>query len=239
MVQLRLPLSTPVPARSDARRPDLVVDDRRLPIDVRRHRRARRYILRVRPDGVVRLTIPPRGSIAAGLQFADQQRGWIADEWRRLQRRAVWSTGTTIWYRGALVALECSRGRITCGDLAVDAPDTPDVRARVQDALRTIAGRELPLRCRELAGTAQLAPTRVSVRDQRSRWGACSSRGVITLNWRLIQMPPSVADYVMWHELAHLRQPNHSRRFWRVVATLCPTWQLSERWLRRFGGDLL
>jgi predicted metal-dependent hydrolase len=79
----------------------------------------------------------------------------------------------------------------------------------------------------------------VRVRDQQSRWGACSGKGAITLNWRLVQMPPDVADYVMLHELAHLRQPNHSRRFWREVDRLCPSWRDAERWLRAHGRELL
>jgi predicted metal-dependent hydrolase len=80
---------------------------------------------------------------------------------------------------------------------------------------------------------------RVTVRDQRSRWGACSAKGAITLNWRLVQMPPEVADYVMLHELAHLRQPNHSRKFWREVAAICEHWRAAEQWLRRHGKELM
>jgi predicted metal-dependent hydrolase len=79
----------------------------------------------------------------------------------------------------------------------------------------------------------------VSVRNQRSRWGACSPSGMITLNWRLIQMPLSVADYVILHELTHLDHPNHSRRFWRAVAASCPWWRQAEAWLRRHGKELL
>jgi predicted metal-dependent hydrolase len=238
MAQLRLPWGRLSPDRT-AR--ELVVDDHRLPIVVRRHRWARRYILRVGADGAVRLTVPTRAPIADGLRFAAEQLPWVADEWRRLQRRATWSAGTAIWYRGTRVALEVERDRITCGDLTIPTRSLQrfDTRHQVQAALRALARTELPARCRELAGAAGFKPLRVTVRDQRSRWGACSGRGAITLNWRLIQMPPSVADYVMWHELAHLQQPNHSRRFWRLVGSLCPTWQLSERWLRRFGAELL
>ena len=72
----------------------------------------------------------------------------------------------------------------------------------------------------------------MSVRNQRSRWGACSSRRVITLNWRLIQMPATVRDYVIFHELMHIRHPNHSRRFWREVEGVCAWWREAERWLR-------
>jgi predicted metal-dependent hydrolase len=102
-----------------------------------------------------------------------------------------------------------------------------------------LAKRELSERCLTLARASGYAVSRVSIRNPRSRWGSCSSTGVVMLNWRLVQMPPSVSDYVIFHELAHIEQPNHSRRFWRVVARLCPQWQEAERWLRRHGKEIL
>jgi predicted metal-dependent hydrolase len=113
------------------------------------------------------------------------------------------------------------------------------IRQTVETYLRDIAEKELPARLAVLVAERRLSAPRVVVRNQRSRWGSCSTRGSIALNWRLIQMPPSVADYIMLHELAHRRQPNHSVRFWREVESLCPSWRESERWLRRYGKDLL
>ena len=78
----------------------------------------------------------------------------------------------------------------------------------------------------------------MSIRNQRSRWGSCSSRGRIALNFRLIQMPPSVREDILVHELMHLRQPNHSRRFWALVQQACPDFRAAERWLRTTGRTL-
>ena len=100
-------------------------------------------------------------------------------------------------------------------------------------------GAELPARCLDLSATCGLPVTRVYVRNQRSRWGACSPKRVITLNWRLIQMPPEVSDYIIIHELMHLKQPNHSRRFWREVDAACSWWRAAERWLRTHGRELM
>jgi predicted metal-dependent hydrolase len=75
----------------------------------------------------------------------------------------------------------------------------------------------------------------VSVRDQQSRWGACSAKGVITLNWRLIRVPAFVREYVLLHELMHRRELNHSRRFWRLVAACCPRHAEARTWLKREG----
>ena len=90
-----------------------------------------------------------------------------------------------------------------------------------------------------LAADCRVSVARIAVRNQRSRWGACSSQGTITLNWRLIQMPPSVSDYVIFHELMHRRQPNHSRKFWREVDSVCTWWKEAERWLRKHGREIL
>jgi predicted metal-dependent hydrolase len=76
----------------------------------------------------------------------------------------------------------------------------------------------------------------VSVRNQRSRWGSCSARGTVSLNWRLVRTPDNVRDYIILHELAHLREMNHSDRFWARVAETCPGWREAERWLKRHGS---
>ena len=92
-----------------------------------------------------------------------------------------------------------------------------NVAVAVEAHLLRLAKQELPPRCFEFAARHDLSVARVSVRNQRSRWGSCSPRRAIMLNWRLVQMPPDVRDYILWHELMHLRQPNHSIRFWREV----------------------
>jgi predicted metal-dependent hydrolase len=98
--------------------------------------------------------------------------------------------------------------------------------------LRVRASRELPARLHHLATDHGLSVTKVTVRNQRSRWGSCSPSGHICLNWRLVLMPDSVRDYVLVHELMHLRQLNHSRRFWRLVEQACPDFEAARRWLR-------
>jgi predicted metal-dependent hydrolase len=105
-------------------------------------------------------------------------------------------------------------------------------------ALRARAAAELPPALMTLAERHGIAVTRVSIRNQRSRWGACSAHGSITLNWRLILVPEFVREYVMLHELMHRRELNHSRRFWKLVAAVCPRHQEARRWLLREGQRL-
>ena len=109
-------------------------------------------------------------------------------------------------------------------------PDEPALRKRAQ--------KELPPELLALAAAHGITVTRVSIRNQRSRWGACSARGSITLNWRLILVPPFVREYVMIHELMHRRELNHSKRFWKHVAAACPRYRDARTWLLSDGQRL-
>ena len=113
---------------------------------------------------------------------------------------------------------------------AVVHPDEPALRKRAQ--------KELPPELLALAAAHGITVTRVSIRNQRSRWGACSARGSITLNWRLILVPPFVREYVMIHELMHRRELNHSKRFWKHVAAACPRYRDARTWLLSDGQRL-
>jgi predicted metal-dependent hydrolase len=101
-----------------------------------------------------------------------------------------------------------------------------------------MAGKELPARVAELAAQHGLTVKCVSVRNQRSRWGSCSARGVVSLNWRLVQTPEFVRDYIIVHELMHLREMNHSSRYWKLVYEAFPRTDEAEKWLKRHAGLL-
>jgi predicted metal-dependent hydrolase len=233
-VQLRLPWTAPAP-----RARVIEAGGRVFPVQITRHRLARRYILRVTASGVVRVTVPRGASVTGGLAFAAGQADWITAEWTRRHARAEWTCGTRVWYRGEQHAIACNGATLTCGASVVANAAPGDIRAAFHERWRAEAAAELPARCTALGAPHGLRPVRVQVRNQQSRWGSCSTRGSIALNWRLVQMPDEVADYVMLHELVHLEHPNHSTRFWRRVAVVCPGWRSAERWLRTSGRDLL
>ncbi|HLP75919.1 MAG TPA: M48 family metallopeptidase [Candidatus Paceibacterota bacterium] len=107
-----------------------------------------------------------------------------------------------------------------------------NLRGAVEKHLWRLATGEFPPLVLKFAAMHGLPVRRVTVRNQRSRWGSCSRRGTISLNWRLIQTPAFVRDYVILHELAHLREMNHSPRFWREVERLCPDYRRAEKWLK-------
>ncbi|NQW02716.1 MAG: M48 family metallopeptidase [Acidobacteria bacterium] len=239
------PRARPTPASSKA--PSVLqVGAETYPLTIARHRRARRYVLRVTPEGGLRLTVPRGASVEGGLAFAQTQGEWIASErLNRAARQRAWDSGTLIWFRGVRVPLTLTETAIAfAGEIASKQRlETPakagDVRAAVEWHLRRLATVEFPPRCLELASQHGLTVGRVSVKNQRSRWGSCSTRGTISLNWRLVQMPPVVAEYVILHELMHIKQANHSRQFWREVAAVCDDWRAAEAWLRTNGRDLL
>ena len=237
-VQMRLPWGEP--ARTP-RGHQLTIAGRHVPVTIARHRRARRYVVRVSPDGALRLTVPRGASLAGGFAFAERQAEWIVREIERQRvRQQPWVTGSRTWFRGHLAPITVTKTCATIGTETVPlVSPAADVRAAIEGRLRGLAARELTARCEALARKTHVTVASVSIRNQRSRWGACSPAHAITLNWRLIQMPETVADYVIFHELMHVRQPNHSRRFWREVDRVCSWWREAERWLRRYGRELL
>ena len=239
-MQLRLPWPERR-AQADPKPLQLTISGRNVPVTIARHRIARRYVVRVSPDGGVRLTVPRGASIAGGLSFATRQSSWIERQLVRVRLRdAAWRTGTEVLFRGEKTALIVTDREASLGSETIPLPAaTANVRTEVEAHLRALATRELPPRCLELASQHGIRVTRVAVRNQRSRWGACSSSRTITLNWRLVQMPPSVSDYILFHELMHVRQPNHSRKFWREVASVCSYWREAEKWLRKHGREIL
>jgi predicted metal-dependent hydrolase len=224
----------------------LTVGTRSVPGRLVRNPRARRYLLRVCSDCSVRVTVPRGGSVAEASRFAERHLDWVArqlDHQASRLRHRDWRVGSTLLFRGDAVCIECLAEnpppRIRFGSEIVEVPDpTGDLRPALEQHLRRLAARELPPRVLELAALHQVSVCRVTVRNQRSRWGSCSRRGTISLNWRLVQTPPFVRDYLMLHELAHLRQMNHSSRFWKEVERLCPGFADAEQWLKKHSSLL-
>lgn len=222
----------------------LLVGSRRVTLLMVRNPRARRYLLRLRPDGTPRVTIPLGGSAAAAREFVERNRPWLERQWQAMASRPRHASelhaGSTVLFRGDSVQIASAEpGNIRVGNETIFGLDSGgNLRPAIERHFRQLATRELPFRLRELASQHGFVVNRVTVRAQRSRWGSCSRRATISLNWRLIQTPPQVRDYIILHELAHLRHMNHSHRFWEEVARLCPNYQAAERWLKEHRGLL-
>jgi predicted metal-dependent hydrolase len=189
----------------------------------------------------VTLTVPPGVSEAEALGFARTKA-----EWLRGQLAARPDTVSVV--PGAVVPIEGREWRIACGAgrrviLATDGtarvPGPEEVLGRRLSAwLRTLARDRLAAASDAHAARLGRGYGRIVLRDTRSRWGSCSSRGTLSYSWRLILAPPEVLDYVAAHEVAHLAEMNHSPAFWAQVARLCPGYEGPRGWLRRQGAAL-
>jgi predicted metal-dependent hydrolase len=245
-VQLHLPFlqvaEPPVdPAPASPVAPQFAIEFVRVP-------RARRYILRVRPDGTLRVTVPRGGSRREAEQFVRRHEKWVIRERGRMrEERSLepgrgWHDGRTILVSGEAVRMSveahANGWRVGYGDRSVHVRELADVKTAVERDLRELARSVLLPRLKDLAGQHGLRLGAVTIRNQRSRWGSCARNGNIALNFRLVQMPPQVRDYVLVHELMHLKQQNHSRRFWRLVEATCPEFRAAERWLKTEGREL-
>ena len=208
--------------------------------------RARSYRLTLRKDGVAVATIPVRGTEAEARAFVQQHQPWLdrarSRQARRPRAAEVWAVGTPVLWRGELTEIRDTGGERPTVCLAADVFRVPgltgDLRPALEKQFTRRARIELPARTWELAAETGAAVKQVTVRNQRSRWGSCSAGGTISLNWRLVQAPDSVRDYIIYHELAHLWEMNHSDRFWARVAQVCPGWREAEHWLKRSGSRL-
>jgi len=222
----------------------LAVSGRRIPLVMVRHPRARRFRLRLKPDGTARVTIPRGGSVAEAQRFAERNIPWLEQQWQRLASRpkhpAPLSVGSEILFRGERLRIEAAaHGLIRFGNETVKvAGQDTDQRPAIERHLWRLAAKELPPVVVEYAARFALKVNRITVRNQRSRWGSCSRRGTISLNWRLIQTPVNVRDYIVIHELAHRLEMNHSERFWQQVERWCPDYTTAERWLKQHSTVL-
>ena len=217
-------------------------------VRMRRHRQARRYTLRIAAaTREVILTMPPRGTVKEAREFAQKHGGWIAARLGRLPEALRFAHGIAVPLRGVphrITHRRGARGTVwteTDSDglrLLCVAGEAPHINRRIGDFLRREAKRELEAASLRYASELGVSIRRVSVRDQASRWGSCSTAGVLSYSWRLILAPGFVLNYLAAHEVAHLVEMNHSVRFWRLVRRLFPDHERAKVWLDVHGSDL-
>ncbi len=216
-------------------------------VDIRRHPRARNYTLRVAgPARPPVLTMPRRGSLAEARRFLDRHAAWLTRQLDRLPRPIAIVDGAVIPLRGVPHRVRHAPGRRGTvavaagvdGPLLLVAGEAAHLRRRLVDFLKREARRDLEAAVLRHAASLGVRPRAIRLRDQTSRWGSCAVNGHLSFSWRLVMAPPMVLDYLAAHEVAHLRELNHSRRFWRLVETLCPHTEAARTWLNGKGAAL-
>jgi predicted metal-dependent hydrolase len=208
---------------------------------VQRSARARRVRVTVDRDEAVRVTLPQRAAHADAALAIAELTPWIARRRAALRaaRERVAPAPGHVPYLGGALRLRPQPGRTRAhrhaDELLVPAADP---QAAIERWYRRAARVELePLLA---AATAALGcrHAALTIRDQRTRWGSCSSTGAISLNWRLLLAPADVAGYVVWHEACHLVVADHSQRFWALLEDHLPGYRVPRRWLRDNGAAL-
>ena len=223
----------------------------RAPLELRRHPTARRLTLRVsRSRRAVILTMPKRCSLNEASLFLHRHLDWVHDCIDEIPDRIAFEHGARVPFRGVvheLVFTGQTRSGCVVQQIAGTYTRPPQLLVsgheehaprRFQDWLVSEARKELDARVSYHARNLSLRPRRLSIRDQRTRWGSCSSSGCLSFSWRLIMAPPFVLDYLAAHEVAHLAEMNHGARFWQLVERTMPNMNDAKEWLRRDGMDL-
>lgn len=218
-----------------------------LRILLRRRTAARRITLRVSSaTGEAVITLPPRMALSTAEKFVAGHAGWIAARLARVPERVAFEPGALIPVRGEphrLVRRGERGGTARFGEEGGEtalslACGEAHFSRRVREILTREARADILEAVERYAVRLGQRPTRITLRDTRSRWGSCTARGELNFSWRLILAPPLVLDYLVAHEMAHLREMNHSPRFWAVAHDLCGHVDSAEAWLKRNGTEL-
>jgi predicted metal-dependent hydrolase len=209
---------------------------------IRRSPRARRIRVRVDPHEGVEVVIPQRATKKDAQAAVRELRPWID---RRLREAAAARTRLeappgTVPFLGAHLRLRHEAGRTRAhrrGDeLHVPAAGP---HAALERWYRAEARKAIAPRLADATHILGRPHTTLSIRNQRTRWGSCSSSGAMSFNWRLMLAPEPVLDYVVWHEACHLVVMDHSHRFWSLVERHLPDYRETRRWLRQNGAALV
>ena len=212
-------------------------------IEWRRSRRARRVSLRIDPrGGAVVVTLPPRAGRTAGMALLMDHADWVTERLAALPGPTPFADGAVVPLHGADHRIEHVGGRGTVwvqARVILVAGEKPFLARRVADFLHAQACKCLSARAMAKAEQAGLQPSRVIVKDTRSRWGSCAADRTLAFSWRLVMAPRFVQDYVAAHEVAHLRHMNHGPRFWALVHSLTPHTDAAVTWLQTEGPKLL
>jgi predicted metal-dependent hydrolase len=237
---------------SPPKRELLKIEGRTVEIILRANPRARRFIVKVDPStGEVSVVAPSSRSLDRALDFARKEKEWIADRLADIPAPVPLTLGAPILFRGAehvIRLAERNDGEFRRGPVWIDRDAVrPTIRVsgrpehaarRVLDWLKREARSRIDEKAAEYADAIGVKAKRITIRDTTSRWGSCSSARSLSFSWRLVLAPPMVLDYVVGHEVCHLKEMNHGPRFWRLVQTIIPNMERPQAWLGENGALL-
>jgi predicted metal-dependent hydrolase len=215
------------------------MDDIRIDSLVRSHRRT--IALIITPDARLIVRAPLRASAELIEAAINEKSDWIRKKIGEMQKRPqvvahAYEEGETFWFLGRPYPLhitdDAGTGILRTDRLSVSRTILPDIRRAIQHWYVAEAHKEIHSRCMWFSMMTGYSPTSIRITDATQRWGSCNHRGGLNFSWRLIQAPLEIVDYVIVHELVHLRQPDHSPKFWAKVEALMPDYRRRREWLR-------
>jgi predicted metal-dependent hydrolase len=210
-----------------ARRELLKIEGRAVEVNVRLNPRARRLIVKVHPStGEISVVAPSQRALDRALTFAQGQSDWIAHQLSRVPAPVALGIGAELPLRGEPHVVR--QGQSGHGAVWIEDRQVHVSGAREHHARRLL----------EFGKRIGTRHARITVRDTASRWGSCSAGRSLSFSWRLILAPPFVLDYVVAHEVAHMREMNHGAKFWRLVEELIGDPRRAQTWLRDHGASL-
>jgi predicted metal-dependent hydrolase len=222
------------------------VAGRTLPLRITRNPRATRLTLRIAPSGGgLRVTAPPRIAFREIDRFLERHREWLEARLEKLPEHPTVRAGVKLPLRGVphLIVHVGGRGGVTVsqderGPLLLVAGAEESLPRRLSDFLKREAKAEIEALVAKHVAEIDRKHTAIRFRDTTSRWGSCSSSGTLSFSWRIMMAPRPVIDYLVAHEVAHLKEMNHGPRFWALCEKLCPDTKRCRQWLKTNGTAL-
>lgn len=223
-----------------------LINGQLVPLRIIVNPRARRISLRLDTARREAVAVAPTARLLPkAAAFALDRAGWVAAHLSRLPKMIALAPGAVIPLRGAPHKLVMTKGRAPAyiepgspASIVVAAPDAETFASRVRRFLAAEAKKDLLASVEVHARTLKVTWKSITVKDTKSRWGSCNSDGALCFSWRVVLAPPHILDYLAAHETAHLRELNHSRRYWAHVARCMPDYDKAEAWLRKHGAAL-
>ncbi len=211
---------------------------------IKKSPRARRIALRLDPkDQRFHLILPKGISMRRAQRFAEEHEGWMQEKLRDLPTRIEFRHGTALPILGKRVTIHISKKKFRpaiCieGRKLLVSENDADTAGRIERFLRKFVQAELEILSREKAARIRKKVKSVTVRDPKTRWGSCSSSGALSYSWRIVFAPYVALDYLVAHEVAHLRHMDHSDKFWALCEDLADNYEAGHAWMRENGQEL-
>jgi len=224
-----------------------VVAGRSLPLRIVENRRARRLTLRIDTGGRgLRITVPPGVARREVDRFLTRHQDWLEQRLAKVPKRPNVRPGIKLPIRGVphrIVHEPGTRGTVTASKktgepLLIVHGEREHLPRRITDFLKRQAKRDIEALVEKHTTAIRKRAKTIRYRDTVSRWGSCTSEGNLSFSWRIMMAPPAVIDYLVAHEVAHLKEMNHGAKFWKLCEKLCPEMERCRAWLKRNGGAL-